>query len=49
MVIASRKLDSNTKLIYVCRRSEDIANLATFTMVSKVLEELGAAVSPENL
>ena len=48
VVIASRKLDSNTK-IYVCRRSKDIAGLATFTMVSKVLEEMEAAVSPENL
>jgi len=48
VVIASRKLDSNTKLIYVCRRSKDIAGLATFTMVSKALEELGTAVLPES-
>jgi len=36
------------KLKNDCRRSEDIASFATFAMVSEVLNELGAVVSPEN-
>jgi len=41
-------IENNTNMKNVCCRSEDIASLATFTMVSEVLNELDAVVLPEN-
>jgi len=41
-------IENNTNMKNLCRRSEDIASLATFMMVSEVLNELDAVVLPEN-